>query len=545
MRSWLLTFAFAGTCALVAPGCDDGTGSEPSPTATASEAREGSSKADASVEAVFLDLHFDATVLASSCFNPSQRIEDQLLFTIGQLNGERSVGRLDQLALTNVTTTSVEGGCELSYSARLPVAWGIRDKVPETYTFVLPRSVTYAAAEAFATKYSHDCVDWGAHDVDSGSMWYYYRPKRCTLDDADVHRVVARVEPSPIATTGKYPEYHKVWEDGRLEVVAVFGKYEDDGADADAGVQAYNRFLTDVGATLKGAEVSTTPAELPANPGTKVPEVVFEARLANGDFVQINALLVDNVRTAGAAFDGRYEELSATADIIVYNGHAGLGANIRALANKGSWKTGQYVIVFMNGCDTYAYVDDALAKAHMAVNEDDETGSKYVDIVTNAMPSFFRDMDDATTALVEGLMAREKPRTYEQIFQEIDSSQVVLVSGEQDNVFFPGYGDDPGPSVEAWAGLDASGAARRDEEVAFETPRLPAGKYVVELSGDGDADLYVRVGVAPNVEEWDCRPYRIGSKETCEVDLAAPAPVHIMVRGWDDTSSFTLVAGVR
>ena len=34
------------------------------------------------------------------------------------------------------------------------------------------------------------------------------------------------------------------------------------------------------------------------------------------------------MRTAGATFDARYEALSTHADLIVYNGHAGLGANV-------------------------------------------------------------------------------------------------------------------------------------------------------------------------------------------------------------------------
>ena len=38
------------------------------------------------------------------------------------------------------------------------------------------------------------------------------------------------------------------------------------------------------------------------------------------------------VAAAGAAFDRRYEELSTSADLIAYNGHAGLGQNVRALA---------------------------------------------------------------------------------------------------------------------------------------------------------------------------------------------------------------------
>ncbi|MEZ4474515.1 MAG: hypothetical protein R3F60_27745 [bacterium] len=42
-------------------------------------------------------------------------------------------------------------------------------------------------------------------------------------------------------------------------------------------------------------------------------------------------------------------------------------------------------------------------------------------------------MADATMALVEGMTAYE-PLTYEQIFKDIDQSQIVLVSGEEERV---------------------------------------------------------------------------------------------------------------
>jgi len=192
------------------------------------------------------------------------------------------------------------------------------------------------------------------------------------------------------------------------------------------------------------------------------PDIVFTASLPEGRRVKVTALLVDNVRTAGRTFDDRYEALSATADLIVYNGHAGLGANIRALAQKGQWETGQYVVVFMNGCDSYAYIDSALADAHADVNADDSVGTKYVDLVSNARPSFFASMANATMALVRGLMDWENPKTYEQIFGGVDSSEVVLVTGEDDNVYVPGYpNDDQGPVDAAWAGMSEAGRWRR------------------------------------------------------------------------------------
>jgi hypothetical protein len=103
------------------------------------------------------------------------------------------------------------------------------------------------------------------------------------------------------------------------------------------------------------------------------------------------------------------------------------------------WSPGQYTLVFMNGCDTYAYIDSALANAHAAVNPDDPEGTKHLDIVANAMPSFFRSMPQATMALLDGLLDYENPQTFEDILRDIDPAEVALVTGEHDNVYVPGY----------------------------------------------------------------------------------------------------------
>ncbi len=506
----------------------------------------GNGKSDTSAEAVFLDFEFDASFFTDSSFNPNQKIEDHLLYTIGHLNGDRSVGRLDKLQLSNVEVENVDGRKRISYHASIPVAWGHKNSIPSNYTLQLPADMSFSALDSFADKYGHSCVDFGAHDVDQGSMWYYYRPERsgCSLEAEDIVETVASVSLSSINTTGKYPEYHKVWEDDVLKVVAIFGKYEDgETTDSDAGIAAYNKFSQRMKSALSGADnVQSEPASIPFRPGVDMPELSFTADLEGDNSIEVTALLVDNIRTAPPEFNARYEELSGSADLIIYNGHAGLGANIRAMARKGKWETGQYAIVFMNGCDTYAYVDSSLADAHAAVNSDDDTGSKYMDIVTNALPSFFRSMPDASMALIEGLMRVDDPMTYESMFRNIDSSEVVLVSGEQDNVYVPGFGEDQDSDpVENWDGLDDSGTVVKDAEKRFETPLLASGSYTFELSGTEDADLYVRVGDEPSIRNFDCRPYLNGSNEQCTVELNTPAVIHVMVRGWNASSEYQLI----
>lgn len=522
--------------------CDEGGSADPS----APLQKGASGSADASAEAVVVDLAFSAELVTTHCFATRQTVQDQLLYTIGQLNGKNSVGRLDRLQISNLQQDTSGGACKLTYDARLPVAWGNKRDVPRELELILPRDVSYQGLERFTTSYKDSCVDWGAHDVDAGSMWYYFRPEArgCTLAEADIVRTTAAVSVSPVNTTGKYPEYHKVWEDDALEVVAVFGKYKDGATSGDAGIDAYNNFVSAIRRELAPYTPTTIPADVPQSPGVAMPDIEIAASLPDGKRVRVVALMVDNVREGGAAFEARYESLSSKADLIVYNGHAGLGANVRSLARMGQWVEGQYVIVFINGCDTYAYIDTALNEAHADVNPDDPEGTKYVDIVTNAMPSFFRSMAGATMAMVRGLLAHDEPRTYEKIFAEIDSAEVVIVTGEHDNTFVPG-GDAPGPVDPSWPGLSERGSLAADEDRRFATPKLPAGTYRFETSGSGDVDLYVRIGEAPSEDLYDCRPYLSGSSEVCEVELAAPAEVHVMLNAYGRAADFELTGARR
>ncbi len=397
-------------------------------------------KSDSSAEAVFVNMEFSGTLVSDSSFNSKSQIEDQLLFTIGHLNEQNSVGRLDRIVLSNIERFEVgDDQIRINYDVVLPVAWGNKDDVPQTYDFKIPVDMSAAAKQAFTEKYNQTCVESHAGNVEVSSMWYYYRATvpDCNLDDSDIFKATAKVTISDINTTGKYPEYHKIYEDDVLNVVAIFGKYKDGATlDRDAGIAAYNSFIRKMNGKVQFMEDAVI-EPLTFRPSVNTPEINYTVPLGDGRSMKLTALLVDNVRNATPEFNARYEELSKSADLISYSGHAGLGSNVRALAAKGSWVEGQYAIFFMNGCDSYAYVDAALNEAHAEINPDDELGTKYVDIIANAMPAFFRELAQDTFVLVEALMNHQEPSTYEEIFVLMDESQVVLVSGEEDNTYVP------------------------------------------------------------------------------------------------------------
>jgi hypothetical protein len=405
----------------------------------------GSGKADSSHHAKIVDFSFDGHFLSedfgSSEHTARSHAERQIMYTVGQLNADDSVGRMDRLQLSNIQVAPAsDGKVKVSYSAVLPVAWNRQNPDVSSYTLVLPSDMSWSAQSRFVEDYSHTCVSYGAHDVTAGVMWYYFRPNawRCELAEGDVVKFEAQVSPSSLDTDGKYPEYDKVWEDGALRIVAIFGKFEEGAtSNTDAGIRAYNTVIQKVKAALQGPELETVPADLPSSPGVAHPDVTIRGRLAEGREVEFVALLVDSVRSAPYSFYQRYEQLTLSADLIIYNGHSGYGANIRTLARRGKWATGQYSVVFMNGCDTYAYVDSALNDAHAAVNPDDPTGTKYVDVIANAMPAGAYVAPRAMMAVINGLMSYDAPKTYQEIFEDVSSSQVIVVSGEEDNTYQP------------------------------------------------------------------------------------------------------------
>jgi hypothetical protein len=84
-----------------------------------------------------------------------------------------------------------------------------------------------------------------------------------------------------------------------------------------------------------------------------------------------------------------------------------------------------------------------------------------------------------------------------------------------------------------------TGTAAKGEWRSFGPFDVAAGgTFTVEMTGTGDADLYVRKGSAPTASAYDCRPYASNSTESCTVP--GGGPVFIGVNGYATTSNFTL-----
>jgi hypothetical protein len=356
---------------------------------------------------------------------PERQVQAQMLWALGQLNGDHAVAQLDALTLSNVSVDDGDHGSRhITYHAKLPVAWDGATPLPASYDVVLPRDLRFDAQDAFYATFGGPC---GAPGASAGSFWYQFRPRAngCTLTDDHAVRATASVVGGAAPVALPAPQYARMWEDGALEVVAVFNGSDAAGAADARGVAAYTSFVQGARAAL-GPSARTTPASLPDAPSGDTPDVTLESDLDDGRHIRIVALLVDNVRTTDAAFDARLGSLSRDADVVAYAGDPGLGANVRALAHKVQFQVGKYQIFFFDACDPFSYVDGSLAEARAKVDAD--AASQLLDVLTQAQPAL-RAEDGVTLSFVSGLLSAQGAQSFGALFGQSERRPVVVLGG--------------------------------------------------------------------------------------------------------------------
>ncbi len=381
-----------------------------------------------------------------------EQMVTQLFFLGGALNEKKSGAELGHADIKVLDVVEVPGTKlkAVKYSVTVLVGWHKSFPVPQALRMALPARADASGLIDFHGKFASTCSE-SAEDPDLSpeSFYYYFRPEQesCSLftthaDPKSVTYFQMKLSPSKLQTEGKFPEYGKVWEDGRLVATMIFGtNIEHATANNDAGVAAYNR------AYLMFREWLGDPDKMNVHiggglfgggklPGFRFPDVEMEWRLNDGRVVNVNLLLVDKygLIEAPEKFAKRYAKRTAISDFVSYNGHSGFGENIRALTQMGSFVKGQWQLFFVNGCDTFLYVDDSLRAAHADVNPG-STPYQFFDVITNAMPSPFNGMANANYAVVRAMVG--KTQTYRQVLSQMAAMQHAIVIGEEDNAWTP------------------------------------------------------------------------------------------------------------
>jgi hypothetical protein len=117
------------------------------------------------------------------------------------------------------------------------------------------------------------------------------------------------------------------------------------------------------------------------------------------------------------------------------------------------------------------------------------------------------------------------------------------------NSFGFGSWSDPPRSFQVTKGLangvsmtGLSGTENSEHYFHLQVPAGATNLQVVMSGGTGDADLYVRFGALPTLDDWDCRPWLDGNNETCPFPTPTAGAYYVMLHGFFEYSGVTLVA---
>ena len=105
-----------------------------------------------------------------------------------------------------------------------------------------------------------------------------------------------------------------------------------------------------------------------------------------------------------------------------------------------------------------------------------------------------------------------------------------------------GTGPEPGDDVledgVAISGLSANTGGQLS--YVYTVPSNTSSVKIKIAGSSGDADLYVSNGSEATTSNWDCRPYRSGSNETCTMSVSSGDKLYVMINAYSSFSGVTL-----
>jgi hypothetical protein len=403
-------------------------------SATTTDDAAGGSGAITSNDARILDFKFKGEVIGSDTSTARTAIVSQLMYAQGIFTtAGHGNGHVGNVVLSNVTEKAEGDKKRIAYEASLPVAWPKGVDTPKSYDLPLPLDAT--RFDDFNAKYDGKC---GRNEYGRDTFWHDWNPKAsgCAIDDADVSRGTATIATHPKETTSKFPEYAEIWKDDRLDVVAIFGIITSN-TPSDMGYGEARDFLdTSKGLLDEAKVVENRASDSILKDTTLTGKVTFGGKARD---VKVDVIVVEELQSVGSDFDARYDALSEKADLILYNGHAGLGKNVNALGRKGKITAGKYQLMLLNGCQTFAYIDTTIFDRRTAANgaDRDPNGTRFLDVVGNALPGFAHNLASMSNKIFAAAVGADKPQHYNQLLDGMPESHIVVVFGEDDNQFSP------------------------------------------------------------------------------------------------------------
>jgi len=194
-----------------------------------------------------------------------------------------------------------------------------------------------------------------------------------------------------------------------------------------------------------------------------------------------------------------------------------------------------HVLVMIFTCTQVCYS----ASLHLSWTGNTETDLAGYKVYYGTSPGSYGDpvvLPDVTEYELSGL---EEGTLYYVALTAFDTSD----NESEKSVEESGIAHLPPAGTELQSGIQDGGSLEPQEEDIYYIT-LPAGQgyLLVELTGNPDADLYVRYGSPPTTAHWDCRPFTLSSNEVCSFSDPDSGIWYIMVQGASDTVDYTITA---
>lgn len=392
-------------------------------------------------------LDFDGRIELDSSLDVNSTIDEQLQHLIGHFHSEsfkRGFGYTgvlgDQYDYKIVSQKNIESGrVQINYHFSGKVnfeskSFGRKSKisVPIRLPFALDKVYQLGIVRG-----KNKCTD--SHYNSEGDFFYFWDPDQrgCPLknDKVNVVRVNATLKKLP-NTKRTYPEYHKLYQKKNLDI-SVFVGYIDKPTAFDDGTIMFNElseYLEEEGFSISVSKEAFSVNRRKGQSHYRVFEKKKRNYLGFEQNIRVKLLLADtDISAKDRTFQTYYLDSLLNDDIIAYDGHSGLGANIGADYLEDFKLSGSYQILFLNGCSSYPYFNSSYFERKRG-------GTKNLEIITSGQSTLTSTSFSNMIAFLDTFL-KGKTNSYQTILDKIELSNgdietyLMGVNGDEDNTF--------------------------------------------------------------------------------------------------------------
>lgn len=340
----------------------------------------------------------------------------------------------------SVSILSIESANESLYRVKYAVnGKGAFKPGLRSYDFYIPITASTLYQKAQGRCLDADSANSGV--VSSSNFWYHWHPlaRKCPLQ-AGVDYVKYTAALNYISNTTKtYPEYERLYADGKLEMTIFYGLTDYTKTnwnpltsnDWSAGLYRKKRQnLLNMGFSSKVISSSEVKNSLTAYSG-QTPYVEMMSLQTSKGLIIINLVFSNTgYEHDSSGFHAYLRKAFLMSDAVIYNGHSGLGKNLKlelleSLRGYSYSFKNDYQIFFLGSCIPYSYYPDQFFSR--------KGGTKNLDIMAFGGES---TADNTYDQFLVSALIRYGTKNIRLSYQEIipkDAQFYLAINGDEDN----------------------------------------------------------------------------------------------------------------